>query len=72
MTKDNMTLLQRGDLSYAPVDQLSAMVDGLFLPLLEGKSLSNAWPTVVAQDVVFQAQALKSTTQVFEGEQIYL
>ena len=68
VTKDNMTTLLRGDVSNAPVDQLSALVDGLFLPLLSSKGNTSAWPSVVASDVFAQAQRLKSSAHVVSGQ----
>jgi len=68
VSKDNVKELQRGDISAAPIDQLAALVDGVFLPLL-GSTANNAnWPKVVSEDVVNQANGLKSSTQVTVGQ----
>ena len=47
---------------------MAALVDGVFLPLL-GSTANNAnWPKVVSEDVVNQANGLKSSTQVTVGQ----
>ena len=47
VTKENVSTLLRGDLSYAPVQSVSALVDGVFLPLLSNRGNSSNWPAVV-------------------------
>ena len=57
VTKDNVTtLLSFGDLSYQPVEQMSAMVNGVFLPLLSNEDTKAQWPSVISEDVVNQAK----------------
>ncbi len=68
VTKENVKTLQRGDLSSTPVEQLSALVDGLFLPLLGSSANNVSWPRVVSEDVVNHAHQLKSSTHVIVGQ----
>ena len=68
VTKENMKHLERGDLSSAPIEQLSALVDGLFLPLLSSNANNVNWPKVVSDDVVTHAQQLKSSAHVISGQ----
>jgi len=68
VTKENVKQLIRGDLSATPIEQLSALVDGVFLPLLSSNANNNSWPKVVSEDVVHHAQQLKSSTHVVMGQ----
>ncbi len=68
VTKENVKQLLRGDLSSMPIEQLAALVDGLFLPLLSSTANNNAWPKVVSEDVVHHAQQLKSSAHVVMGQ----
>jgi dynein heavy chain len=68
VTKENVKLLQRGDLSAAPIDQLSALVEGLFLPLLSSSANNVSWPKVVSDDVITHAQHLRSVAHVVSGQ----
>lgn len=67
ITADNVAALLRGDLSYSPVDQLSSLVDGFFVPLLSNKANVGTFPHAVQDDVTHNAQSLKSTSVVLAG-----
>ncbi|CAF1439706.1 unnamed protein product, partial [Didymodactylos carnosus] len=49
-----------GDLSTAPLDQLSAMVDELLIPLLQNPMNNEAWPKVLSQDIMRHALGIKN------------
>jgi dynein heavy chain, axonemal len=68
VTKENVKNLIRGDLSSTPIELLSALVDGVFLPLLSSTANNGGWPKVVSEDVVLHAQELKSSTHVVMGQ----
>jgi dynein heavy chain, axonemal len=55
VNNENVKTLDFGDLSYAPIEQVSAMVGGLVVPVLANKGNSTAWPGVVAEDLVRHA-----------------
>lgn len=57
-----------GDLSYAPLDQLSALVDELLVPLLSNKNNHQTWPVVVSQDVLRHVHQLKNNVFVISGQ----
>ena len=57
----------RGDLAKSPVEQMQALVNGVFIPVLRNPNNSSAWPAVVSEDVINHAQALRSTTEVLCG-----
>eukprot|EP00050_Salpingoeca_kvevrii_P003770 m.233351 g.233351 ORF g.233351 m.233351 type:complete len:4592 (-) comp10879_c0_seq1:411-14186(-) len=68
ITKDNVGTLIKGDLSSAPVEQMAAMVEGVFLPLLRNDTNTTTWPNVVADDVLSHAQSLQSSAFVVAGQ----
>ena len=57
-----------GDLSYAPLDQLSALVDELLVPLLSNERNHQNWPVVVSQDVLRHVHQLKNNVFVISGQ----
>ncbi|CAH1258196.1 DNAH17 [Branchiostoma lanceolatum] len=57
-----------GDLSYAPLEQLSALVDEVLAPLLSNERNHKGWPTVVSQDVLRHVHNLKSQVYVVGGQ----
>ena len=57
-----------GDLSYAPLDQLSALVDELLVPLLSNTNNHQNWPVVVSQDVLRHVHQLKNNVFVISGQ----
>lgn len=63
-----MTQLKFGDLSPAPVDQMSALVNGVVLPLLHNDNNQAVWPQVVSRDIVEHASTLKSSAFVVSGQ----
>lgn len=50
-----------GDLATRCIDQLSSLVDEVFVPLLSNEDNHVGWPEMVAQDVQKQTHNLKST-----------
>lgn len=60
--KDNCkTALIVGDLATRSIDQLSCLVDEVFVPLLSNEENHDGWPEMVAQDVKKHVHNLKST-----------
>lgn len=60
-----------GDLATRSIDQLSCLVDEVFVPLLSNEDNHKGWPEMVAQDVKKHVHNLKSTVyQVIKG--VYL
>lgn len=57
-----------GDLSYSPLDQLSALVDELLVPLLSNQKNHHNWPVVVSQDVLRHVHQLKNNVFVISGQ----
>ncbi|XP_077979817.1 dynein beta chain, ciliary-like [Glandiceps talaboti] len=67
--KDNIrTVLVYGDLSYSPLEQLSALVDEVLVPLLSNPRNHEQWPNVVSQDVLRHVHNLKSSVYVVSGQ----
>lgn len=50
-----------GDLATRSIDQLSCLVDEVFVPLLSNEDNHKGWPEMVAQDVKKHVHNLKST-----------
>lgn len=50
-----------GDLATRSIDQLSCLVDEIFVPLLSNTENHIGWPEMVAQDVLKHTHSLKST-----------
>jgi dynein heavy chain len=63
-----MKNLIRGDLAPTPVDLLSKLVDGFFLPAIGNTSNTVAWPHVVQHDVAEAAQDLQLHAKVVAGQ----
>jgi len=57
-----------GDVSYSPIEQLSAFVDEVLSPLLTNDSNHKSWPDVVAHDVVRHVHNIKSRVYVVSGQ----
>lgn len=55
------TALIVGDLATRSIDQLSCLVDEVFVPLLSNEENHDGWPEMVAQDVKKHVHNLKST-----------
>ncbi|XP_072167681.1 dynein beta chain, ciliary [Diadema setosum] len=67
--KENFkTNLVYGDLSYSPLEQLSALVDEILVPLLANPRNHEQWPVVVSQDVLRHVHNLKSSVYVVAGQ----
>nr|XP_057916965.1 dynein heavy chain 9, axonemal [Doryrhamphus excisus] len=60
--------LVSGDLSYAPLDHLSALVDEVVAPLLCNSRNHTEWPQVVSRDVRHLIHSLKSHVFVVSGQ----
>uniref|UniRef100_A0A4W6G7A8 Dynein axonemal heavy chain 17 n=1 Tax=Lates calcarifer TaxID=8187 RepID=A0A4W6G7A8_LATCA len=57
-----------GDLSYAPLDQFSALVEEVVAPLLSNSRNHTEWPKVVSQDVRHHVHSLKTNVFVVSGQ----
>uniref|UniRef100_A0A182IVR3 Dynein beta chain, ciliary n=4 Tax=Anopheles atroparvus TaxID=41427 RepID=A0A182IVR3_ANOAO len=57
-----------GDLATRTIDQLSCLVDEVFVPLLSNSDNHEGWPEMVAQDVQKQVHSLKSTVYQVQGQ----
>ncbi|GAA6225045.1 dynein heavy chain 9, axonemal [Lates japonicus] len=57
-----------GDLSYAPLDQFSALVEEVVAPLLFNSKNHTEWPKVVSQDVRHHVHSLKTNVFVVSGQ----
>lgn len=57
-----------GDLATRSIDQLSSLVDEVFVPLLSNEENHTGWPEMVAQDVLKQVHNLKSTVYQVKGQ----
>ncbi|XP_032899964.1 dynein heavy chain 9, axonemal isoform X2 [Amblyraja radiata] len=57
-----------GDLAYCPLEQFSALVDEVVVPVLTNSRNHGYWPQVVSQDVVRHAHSLKSSVFVVVGQ----
>ncbi|XP_077869744.1 dynein beta chain, ciliary-like [Saccoglossus kowalevskii] len=67
--KDNIkNVLVYGDISYSPLEQLSALVDEVLVPLLSNPRNHEQWPNVVSQDVLRHIHNLKSSVYVVSGQ----
>ncbi|KAF4519850.1 hypothetical protein B566_EDAN005192, partial [Ephemera danica] len=69
VTATNMrSLLVVGDLAVRPIEELAALVDEVFVPLLSNPTNHGAWPVAVAQDVRRHVHSLKSTVYQVKGQ----
>ncbi|XP_054457284.1 dynein heavy chain 9, axonemal isoform X2 [Anoplopoma fimbria] len=57
-----------GDLSYAPLDQFSALVEEVVAPLLSNSRNHSEWPKVVSLDVRRHIHSLKTNVFVVSGQ----
>ncbi|KAM6951485.1 dynein beta chain, ciliary-like [Aplochiton taeniatus] len=57
-----------GDLSYAPLDQFSALVEEVVAPLLSNGRNHSEWPQVVSQDIKRHVHSLKTNVFVVSGQ----
>lgn len=57
-----------GDLTTRPIEQLSCLVDDVFVPLLSNEKNHAVWPEMVAQDVKRHVHNLKSTVYQVKGQ----
>uniref|UniRef100_A0A7N6B4D8 Dynein heavy chain 9, axonemal n=1 Tax=Anabas testudineus TaxID=64144 RepID=A0A7N6B4D8_ANATE len=63
--RDNLVC---GDLSYAPLDQFSALVEEVVAPLLSNSRNHTEWPQVVSQDILRHVHSLKTGVFVVSGQ----
>ncbi|CAH2292037.1 dynein heavy chain 9, axonemal [Pelobates cultripes] len=69
LSADSMkTSLIYGDLSYAPLDHFSALVEEVVVPVLANQKNHQSWPHVVSQDVMRHVNNLKSNIYVMMGQ----
>jgi len=67
--KDNFkAALAYGDISAAPLEQLSALVDEILVPLLSNNRNHENWPSVVSQDILRHVHQLKNNVYVISGQ----
>ncbi|XP_034563350.1 dynein heavy chain 9, axonemal [Notolabrus celidotus] len=57
-----------GDISYAPLDQFSALVEEVVAPLLSNRRNHAEWPQVVSQDIRRHVHSLKTNVFVVSGQ----
>ncbi|KAL4703187.1 hypothetical protein ACJJTC_018259 [Scirpophaga incertulas] len=57
-----------GDLAPRIIDELAALVDEVFVPLLSNPLNHEGWPLVVSQDILKQIHNLKSTVYEVKGK----
>ncbi|KAM7360514.1 dynein heavy chain at 93AB isoform 2-T2 [Cochliomyia hominivorax] len=57
-----------GDLATRTIDQLSALVEEVLVPLLSNEINYKTWPFMVAQDVQKHVHSLKSTVHQVKGQ----
>ncbi|XP_055848919.1 dynein beta chain, ciliary isoform X2 [Episyrphus balteatus] len=57
-----------GDLATRTIDQLSALVEEVLVPLLSNEDNYKSWPDMVAQDVQKHVHSLKSTVHQVKGQ----
>lgn len=57
-----------GDLATRTIDQLSALVEEVLVPLLSNEINYKSWPFMVAQDVQKHVHSLKSTVHQVKGQ----
>ncbi|CAG9135931.1 unnamed protein product [Plutella xylostella] len=57
-----------GDLAPRLIDELAALVDEVFVPLLSNPLNHEGWPLVVSQDILKQIHSLKSTVYEVKGK----
>lgn len=66
--EDCANFLIVGDLATRSIDQLSSLVDEVFVPLLSNEDNHIGWPEMVAQDVQKHVHNLKSTVYQVKGQ----
>ncbi|CAH1128373.1 unnamed protein product [Ceutorhynchus assimilis] len=60
-------VLTFGDMSGKPIEDLSVLVEGVFVPLMSNTDNQKGWPRVVAQDVVAHIRTFKNTVDQIKG-----
>ncbi|KER21146.1 hypothetical protein T265_15161, partial [Opisthorchis viverrini] len=61
-------LLNYGDLSSNPLENFSAFVDEVLLPLVSNKENYMSWPDIIYDDIVKHARGLKRQTDIIVGQ----
>jgi dynein heavy chain len=57
-----------GDLSYSPIEQLSAILDELLVPVVGNSQNQGDWPKVISSDLIRHINNLKNKTHVISGQ----
>jgi dynein heavy chain len=57
-----------GDLSYSPIEQLSAILDELLVPVIGNSQNQGDWPKVISSDLIRHVNNLKNKTHVLSGQ----
>lgn len=66
--EDCKSFLIVGDLATRSIEQLSCLVDDVFVPLLSNEANHVGWPKMVTQDVKRHVHNLKSTVYQVKGQ----
>ncbi|KAJ8736094.1 hypothetical protein PYW08_006750 [Mythimna loreyi] len=66
--EDCASMVIFGDLAPRLIDELAALVDEVFVPLLSNPLNHEGWPLVVSQDILKQIHNLKSTVYEVKGK----
>ncbi|TGZ69565.1 hypothetical protein CRM22_003672 [Opisthorchis felineus] len=61
-------LLNYGDLSSSPLENFSAFVDEVLIPLVSNKENYMSWPDIIYDDIVKHARGLKRQTDIIVGQ----
>ncbi|KAK4884537.1 hypothetical protein RN001_000808 [Aquatica leii] len=68
ITKENIRqVLLIGDMSPRPVEEVAALVEDMFLPLLSNPANQAGWPAIVASDIAKHAFAFKNKVYQIKG-----
>ncbi|MBN3279379.1 DYH9 protein, partial [Polyodon spathula] len=69
LTSDSIkSNLVYGDLSYAPLEQFSSLVEEVVVPVLANKKNHQTWPYVISQDISRHIHTLKNNVFVVAGQ----
>ncbi|XP_030631579.1 dynein axonemal heavy chain 9 isoform X2 [Chanos chanos] len=62
------SILIYGDMSYSPLEQFSALVEEVVVPVLSNNRNHCHWPHVVSQDIMRHVHTLKTNVFVLSGQ----
>ncbi|KAJ8945230.1 hypothetical protein NQ318_011210 [Aromia moschata] len=65
--KNIRDVLTYGDMSGKPIDELTVLMETVFVPLLCNPKNQRGWPRVVAEDVSAHVKAFKGTVEQIQG-----